>query len=32
MYQVPARYQNLHAWMDLMRRTLKLASLSDLLP
>jgi len=32
MYQVPARYQHLLAWMDLMRRTLKLASLSDLLP
>jgi glutathione S-transferase len=29
-YEVPASYKNLHAWMDLMRRSLKLASLYDL--
>ncbi len=29
-YEVPLSYRNLHAWMDLMRRTLKLASLYDL--
>ncbi len=31
MYQVPGRYQHLLAWIDLMRRTLRLNSLSDLL-
>ncbi len=28
-YEVPASYKNLHAWMDLMRRSLKLPSLYD---
>jgi hypothetical protein len=31
-YQVPNQYQRLLAWMDLMRRTVKLKSLIDLLP
>ncbi|MDP6559194.1 MAG: glutathione S-transferase family protein [Candidatus Binatia bacterium] len=29
-YEVPAGYRNLHSWMDLMRRTLKLSSLYDM--
>ncbi len=29
-YEVPASYKNLHAWMDLICRTLKLSSLYDL--
>ena len=29
-YEVPAGTKNLHLWMDLMRRTLNLASLDDL--
>lgn len=29
-YEVPASYKNLHTWMDLMRRTLKLSSFYDL--
>ncbi|MFQ5903021.1 MAG: glutathione S-transferase family protein [Candidatus Binatia bacterium] len=29
-YEVPTSYKNLHAWMDLMRRTLRLSSLYDL--
>ncbi|TAJ79927.1 glutathione S-transferase family protein [bacterium] len=29
-YEIPTSYKNLHAWMDLMRRSLKLASLHDL--
>ena len=28
-YEIPAQYKNLHAWLDLMRQTLKLNSLSD---
>lgn len=28
-HEVPASYKNLHAWMDLMRRTLNLPSLYD---
>lgn len=28
-YEVPATYKNLHAWMELMRSALKLASLYD---
>jgi glutathione S-transferase len=31
-YQVPNQYKHLLAWMDLMRRTVKLKSLIDLLP
>jgi glutathione S-transferase len=29
-YEIPAGYKNLHAWMDLTRRTLKIASLHEL--
>lgn len=29
-YELPASYKNLHTWMDLMRRSLKLASLYDI--
>jgi glutathione S-transferase len=29
-YEVPAEHKNLHAWMDLMRQTLKLSSLNDI--
>jgi glutathione S-transferase len=29
-YEIPAGYKDLHAWMDLMRRTLKLGSLHEL--
>lgn len=28
-YEVPAGYKNLHAWMELMRQSLKLPTLSD---
>ena len=28
-YEVPAGYENLHLWMDLMRESLKLSSLYD---
>lgn len=28
-YEIPAGHRNLHAWLDLMRRTLKLGSLYD---
>ncbi|HEU4342879.1 MAG TPA: glutathione S-transferase family protein [Candidatus Binatia bacterium] len=28
-YEIPAQYKSLHAWLDLMRRTLKLNSLSE---
>ena len=28
-YEIPAGYKNLHAWMELMRQSLKLDSLSD---
>ena len=28
-YEIPAQYKNLHAWLELMRRTLKLNSLSE---
>jgi glutathione S-transferase len=31
-YEVPQKHKNLHAWMDLMRRTVNLKSLYDLLP
>ena len=29
-YEIPASYKSLHAWMELMRKSLKLASLYDL--
>ena len=29
-YELPASYKNLHRWMDLMRSSLKLASLYDI--
>lgn len=29
-YEVPKNYKNLHAWLDLVRQTLKLGSLHDL--
>ncbi|MEK6600894.1 MAG: glutathione S-transferase family protein [Candidatus Binatota bacterium] len=29
-YELPASYKDLHKWMDLMRRSLKLASLTDM--
>ena len=29
-HEIPANYKNLHAWMDLMRRTLNLPSLYDI--
>jgi glutathione S-transferase len=28
-YEIPAQYKNLHAWMDLMCRTAKMASIHD---
>jgi glutathione S-transferase len=28
-YEIPARYKNLHAWMDLMCRTAKMSSIYD---
>lgn len=28
-YEIPARYKNLHAWIELMRQTLKLSSLEE---
>jgi len=29
-YEIPTSYANLHAWLELMRETLKLPSLYDL--
>jgi len=29
-YEIPASYKNLHVWMDLMRQSLKLTSLTDI--